>query len=59
MAEKKDTQEKQPTIQDIQAFNRTSLTDTARDIMEFAEDNGTSMDKVLASMGMEIDENKQ
>ena len=59
MAEKKDTQEKQPTIQDIQAFNRTSLTDTARDIMNFAEDNGTSMDKVLASMGMEIDENKQ
>ena len=59
MAEKKDTQEKQPTIQDIQAFNRTSLTDTARDIMEFAEDNGTSMDKVLSSMGMEIDENKQ
>ena len=59
MAEKKDTQDKQPTIQDIQAFNRTSLTDTARDIMEFAEDNGTSMDKVLASMGMEIDENKQ
>ena len=59
MAEKKDTQEKQPTIQDIQAFNRTSLTDTARDIMEFAEDNGTSMDKVLASMGMETDENKQ
>ena len=51
--------EKKPTIQDIQAFNRTSLTDTARDIMEFAEDNGTSMDKVLASMGMEIDENKQ
>jgi len=59
MAEKKDTQEKQPTIQDIQASNRNSLTDTARDIMEFAEDNGTSMDKVLASMGMEIDENKQ
>ena len=59
MAEKKDTQEKQPTIQDIQAFNRTSLTDTARDIINFAEDNGTSMDKVLASMGMEIDENKQ
>ena len=27
--------------------------------MEFAEDNGTSMDKVLASMGMAIDENKQ
>ena len=59
MAEKKETQEKQPTIQDIQASNRNSLTDTARDIMEFAEDNGTSMDKVLASMGMEIDENKQ
>ena len=59
MAEKKDTQEKQPTIQDIQASNRNSLTDTARDILEFAEDNGTSMDKVLASMGMEIDENKQ
>ena len=59
MAEKKETQEKQPTIQDIQAFNRTSLTDTARDIIDFAEDNGTSMDKVLASMGMAIDEDKE
>ena len=59
MAEKKETQEKQPTLEELQAFNRTSLTDTARDIMEFAEDNGTSMDKVLGSMGMAIDENKE
>ena len=41
MAEKKETQEKQPTLEELQAFNRTSLTDTARDIMELAEDNGT------------------
>ena len=59
MAEKKDTQEKQPTLEELQAFNRTSLTDTAKDIMEFAEDNGTSMDKVFASMGMQIDEDKE